>query len=114
MKDKDYIPAILIGQIRKNFNKEVKHPDLEKGYLLNDALLHIKKINKVVPIRLIYLECYDSERLKDYYMSFGFQLYMDKNEEIIKKVYKNKKMDEKKEVIVMYMFIKDITNKTQY
>ena len=66
------IPAPLIAQLSKNF--ENGYDKLISGKeLLDLALSEIKKLQAIGGGKVVYLECEDKERLKDFYRQNGFR-----------------------------------------
>ena len=70
------IPAILIGQIGKNFYKDYNL--LITGEDIFDLALHqVIEVNRVIGGRIVYLECENNDKLKSFYTERGFDLYTD-------------------------------------
>jgi len=81
---KQYIlPTILIGQLGKNYaegiNNQIKGTDL-----LNMACEEVRKVQKVIGGRFVYLECEDVNDLRNFYKQNGFNEFgrrpLDKEE----------------------------------
>ena len=70
------IPAILIGQIGKNFYNDYNL--LITGEDIFDLALHqVIEVNRVIGGRIVYLECENNDKLKSFYTERGFDLYTD-------------------------------------
>ena len=60
------IPAILIGQIGKNFYNDYNL--LITGEDIFDLALHqVIEVNRVIGGRIVYLECENNDKLKSFY-----------------------------------------------
>ncbi len=69
---KQYIlPTILIGQLGKNYadgiNEQIKGTDL-----LNMACGEVRKVQKIIGGKFVYLECEDVNHLRNFYKQNGF------------------------------------------
>ena len=63
------ITAPLIAQLGKN----TKYPSLITGdELLEFACMEVKKVQSIVGGKIVYLECEDNEKLKEFYKRNGF------------------------------------------
>ena len=76
-----YISALLIGQLGKNKN----YVNLITGSeLLRLACETVKEVQNIVGGKVVYLECEDKERLKEFYKTNGFydfgQRQLDRDE----------------------------------
>ncbi len=72
------LPAILIGQLGKNYSETALNGVLISGReILHYALLNIKEVYKTSPFRLIYIECKDHPSLRTFYEKHGFTLHAD-------------------------------------
>ncbi len=77
--------AMLIGQIGKNYSINIPEESRMQGKeLLHYALLHLKKAYEHSPFRLIYLECKDNDKLKQFYGSQNLTLHANKSGNAIK------------------------------
>lgn len=72
------LPAVLIGQLGKNFNNS--NDSLISGQdLLTLAIQKVKEIYTLVGGRYVYLECEDNQRLLSFYESNGFVIFGSRN-----------------------------------
>lgn len=70
------LSAILIGQIGKNYKDG--YDILITGKDLFDlAIYKVLLVNKLIGGRIIYLECEDKPKLREFYESVGLELYSD-------------------------------------
>lgn len=75
---RNYLPAILLGQIGKNYDKGLN--DLISGSdLMYLAIEEILIVYRTVGLSLVYLDCVNEEKLVTFYKSCGFRLNVDKN-----------------------------------
>ena len=81
-KDSCTIPAILIGQLSKNFKDG--NDTLISGELLQMAIDKVKQVQYMIGGKFVYLECEDKERLLEFYTTNGFVSFgkrmLDKDE----------------------------------
>ena len=74
------VPALLIGQIGKNY-KYYDNKLISGDELLKIACDKLALVQDIIGGKLIYLECEDKHKLKEFYESNGFCLFgMRKNE----------------------------------
>lgn len=74
--DKNAISAILIGQLSKNYNNALNYT-IDGSDLLSFALKTIASVYNSVGLDLVYLECKNVEKLKEFYERNHFKLYVD-------------------------------------
>ncbi|MBS0950040.1 GNAT family acetyltransferase [Weissella minor] len=88
-KDEDQnIPAILLGQLGKNWNSNLKISGFD---LLNIAITTCKEVSDTVGGRYLYLEADDNEKLASFYTDNGFsylsypggEFYHTKNDQVL-------------------------------
>ncbi len=72
------VSAILIAQFGKNFNDQLMDSISGKN-LLGHVIELIANIEHAIGLNLIYLECEDHPKLRQFYESNGFHLNVDKN-----------------------------------
>ena len=75
------VSALLIGQLGRNY----KYPKLILGdELLNMAIDTLRTVQSLVGGKFVYLECEDVDKLKEFYIRNGFQIFgersLDRNE----------------------------------
>lgn len=91
-QDNYQIPSFLIGQIGKNYNEIARNAKSISGKdLLKIVSEKIKEAHKLVGGRIVYLECEDYGKIKDFYTENGF-----------------KEIEEFKSINDLCIFIKDI------
>ena len=82
-KDSCTIPAILIGQLSKNF-KDGNDTLISGAELLQMAIDKVKQVQYMIGGKFVYLECEDKERLLEFYTTNGFVSFgkrmLDKDE----------------------------------
>ena len=72
------IPAPLIAQLSKNFSNG--YNELISGEeLLNLALSEVKKLQAIGGGKVVYVECEDKPRLKEFYHDNGFKEFGKRN-----------------------------------
>lgn len=72
------IPAPLIAQLSKNFY--CGYDNLISGKeLLDLALSEVKKLQAIGGGKIVYIECEDKERLKEFYWNNGFRVFGKRN-----------------------------------
>ena len=72
------LPAILIGQLAKNYSDNALGGSLIYGReILSSALSRIKEAYKTIGFTLIYLECKDVPFLRSFYQDHGFELHVN-------------------------------------
>lgn len=75
---KQDLPALLLGQLGKNYSDKALCGALLKGAdLINFAYKRMKSVHVALPFKLIYLECKDEEQLREFYETHGFTLHAD-------------------------------------
>ena len=75
------VPALLIGQIGKNY--KYNEGALVTGHdLLKIACDKLALVQDIIGGKLIYLECEDNPKLKDFYESNGFCLFGERKNEL--------------------------------
>lgn len=68
------IPGYLIGQVGKNFSPDAIACKNVSGALLMDlAMKKVLEAHALMGGRIVYLECEDSPKLKEFYVSQGFR-----------------------------------------
>lgn len=78
------LPAILIGQISKNYSSSACKGTLINGSeIIKTIFIILKEIYKLSPFRIIYLECKNENKLIDFLKKNGFQLLTDKTGSIL-------------------------------
>lgn len=82
-KDSCTIPAILIGQLSKNF-RDGNDTLISGAELLQMAIDKVKQVQYMIGGKFVYLECEDKERLLEFYTTNGFVSFgkrmLDKDE----------------------------------
>ena len=73
---KKAISAILIGQLSKNYNRALNYT-IDGSDLLAFALNTISSVYNSAGLDLVYLECKDVPKLKEFYERNHFELYVD-------------------------------------
>ncbi|MCL1982544.1 MAG: N-acetyltransferase [Clostridiales bacterium] len=68
------VSAPLIGQLGKNF-KYSQHNLITGGELLKLACEKLRVVQEIIGGRIVYLECEDKQKLKEFYESNGFVLF---------------------------------------
>ena len=85
-----YMSAPLLGQIGKNFANEYNQL-ITGDELLKIACDEVRDIQRVCGGKIVYLECEDKEKLKEFYLRNGFvefgQRRLDRDEENISGEY---------------------------
>lgn len=72
------IPAPLIAQLSKNFGSG--YGSLITGdQLLELAVMEVKKLQSIGGGKVVYLECEDKPRLKEFYEKNGFRIFGKRN-----------------------------------
>ena len=67
------VNSYLLGQLGKNYSKEIKKEERIDGMqLLTLAYDMLVKVKRIVNIKYIWLECEDNEKLVSFYKNFGF------------------------------------------
>ena len=76
LENGDYIVnSFLLGQLGKNFNKNISEEDKIKGVeLLTIAYNHLIEIKNLINVKYLWIECVDNKKLLDFYSNFGFKL----------------------------------------
>ena len=76
LENGDYIVnSFLLGQLGKNFNKNISEEDKIKGVeLLTIAYNHLIEIKNLINVKYLWIECEDNKKLLDFYFNFGFKL----------------------------------------
>ena len=76
LENGDYIVnSFLLGQLGKNFNKNISEEDKIKGVeLLTIAYNHLIEIKNLINVKYLWIECEDNKKLLDFYSNFGFKL----------------------------------------
>jgi hypothetical protein len=76
LENGDYIVnSFLLGQLGKNFNKNILEEDKIKGVeLLTIAYKLLIKIKNLINVKYLWIECEDNKKLLDFYSNFGFKL----------------------------------------
>ena len=76
LENGDYIVnSFLLGQLGKNFNKNISEEDKIKGVeLLTIAYKLLIKIKNLINVKYLWIECEDNKKLLDFYFNFGFKL----------------------------------------
>lgn len=70
------LPALLLGQLGKNFSEKAHSGSLIKGEdILYYAFKKMKAAYLTLPFKVIYLECLDKKELRDFYEKHGFTLH---------------------------------------
>lgn len=64
------IPAILIAQLSKNFNKNSK--SIKGSDLMDIILKQVKSIFQLASGKIVFLECENNQNLIDFYTFYGF------------------------------------------
>lgn len=72
------LSAILIGQLSKNFKNQY-HLLLTGADLFDLAIHKALQANRMLGGRIIYLECEDKPKLREFYKEMKFDLYTDDN-----------------------------------
>ncbi|MBT2601438.1 MULTISPECIES: GNAT family acetyltransferase [unclassified Oceanobacillus] len=73
-QDNYQIPSILIGQLGKNYSDiSQKAKSLNGNELLQLAYEKVKDIHKLIGGRIVYLECENFGKIKDFYLYNGFR-----------------------------------------
>ncbi|CDQ41519.1 hypothetical protein [Virgibacillus salexigens] len=73
-QDNYQIPSFLIGQLGKNYSEVSRKAKCINGNdLLQLAYQKIKEAHKLVGGRIVYLECEDFGKIKDFYLNNGFR-----------------------------------------
>lgn len=73
------LPALLLGQLGKNFSRNAHYGSLIRGKdMLHYAFLRMKDAYRTLPFKIIYLECKDHPSLREFYESHGFTLHANK------------------------------------
>lgn len=82
-KDSCTIPAILIGQLSKNF-RDGNDTLISGAELLQMAIDKVKQVQYMIGGKFVYLECEDKKRLLEFYTTNGFVSFgkrmLDKDE----------------------------------
>lgn len=68
------IPSPLIGQLGKNYTNGYNNL-ISGDELLKLAIDKVKKVQREIGGKTVYLECEDKDRLKEFYQSNGFVFY---------------------------------------
>jgi capsule polysaccharide export protein KpsE/RkpR len=68
------VSALLIGQLGKNL-KYAQHNLITGNELLKLACDKLSIVQEIIGGKIIYLECDDNQKLKDFYESNGFSLF---------------------------------------
>ncbi len=76
--NRKFMSAVLIGQFGKNFY-EGMDSFMKGSELMKLVLETIVSVDEVIGLNLIYLECEDTPKLRQFYESNGFRLNTDKN-----------------------------------
>lgn len=66
------IPAILIAQLSRNFNKSSK--SIKGSDLMDIALKQVKEIMNLTSGKTVFLECEKNQKLIDFYEKKGFRI----------------------------------------
>lgn len=76
LENGDYIVnSFLLGQLGKNFNKNISEEDKIKGVeLLTIAYNLLIEIKNLINVKYLWIECEDNKKLLDFYSNFGFKL----------------------------------------
>lgn len=76
LENGDYIiNSFLLGQLGKNFNKNILEKDKIKGVeLLTIAYNLLIEIKNLINVKYLWIECEDNKKLLDFYSNFGFKL----------------------------------------
>lgn len=76
LENGDYIiNSFLLGQLGKNFNKNILEEDKIKGVeLLTIAYNLLIEIKNLINVKYLWIECEDNKKLLDFYSNFGFKL----------------------------------------
>ena len=76
LENGDYIVnSFLLGQLGKNFNKNILEEDIIKGVeLLRIAYNLLIEIKNLINVKYLWIECEDNKKLLDFYSNFGFKL----------------------------------------
>lgn len=74
--NRNAISAILIGQLSKNYNCALNYT-IDGSDLLAFALRTISSVYNSVGLDLVYLECKDIPKLREFYKKNHFELYVD-------------------------------------
>ena len=76
LENGDYIVnSFLLGQLGKNFNKNILEEDKIKGVeLLTIAYNLLIEIKNLINVKYLWIECEDNKKLLDFYSNFGFKL----------------------------------------
>lgn len=70
------VSALLIGQLGRNY----KYPKLISGdELLNMAIDTLRTVQSLVGGKFVYLECEDVDKLKEFYIRNGFQIFGERS-----------------------------------
>lgn len=80
--NQDVISAVLIGQLSKNYNNALNYT-IDGSDLLAFAIETIFEVYNSVGLDLVYLECKDEPKLKDFYSRNHFELYVNSKKEPI-------------------------------
>ena len=81
--NKSAISAVLIGQLGKNYTNGL-NCTINGEDLLSCALDTIETVYQAIGVELVYLECKDIPKVRQFYESNGFDLYIDARGEPIK------------------------------
>ena len=76
LENGDYIVnSFLLGQLGKNFNKNILEEDKIKGVeLLTIAYNLLIEIKNLINVKYLWIECEDNKKLLAFYSNFGFKL----------------------------------------
>jgi len=77
------LPALLIGQLGKNY-KYIESKLITGDELLKIACDKLALVQDIICGKLIYLECEDNKKLKNFYESNGFCLFGERKNELYK------------------------------
>jgi hypothetical protein len=77
------INAFLIAQIAKNDG----YSDTKGKTLLEEAIRTIKAAQNLIAGKIIFVECKNIEKIKDFYISNGFKYIQDNEENGLKQFY---------------------------
>lgn len=82
------VPALLIGQLGKNL--KYNEDKLIDGHeLLKIAFDKLVLVQNIIGGKLVYLECEDIQKLKDFYESNGFCLFGQRKNELFSELENN-------------------------
>ncbi|EEY35840.1 hypothetical protein [Pseudoleptotrichia goodfellowii] len=74
MSDGYIVNSYLLGQLDKNYSEEINENNQISGMqLLTLAYDTLMEAKKIINVRYVWLECEDTEKLLNFYKTFGFE-----------------------------------------